>query len=333
MTFLGFSNPLTLYLLLPVGLLLAAGFLLKSSLSRKFDGFFEGGSPFLLNLSSRRAWFKGAILSLAFPAIVAASAGPVLQSRFHSYNIMALVDISQSMWCQDYREGGLPRSRLEVAKANLISLLSALPGESRFGLGVFAGKSNSVLILAPPQKVEKSYNDLKDMIESIRYSWTWDDGTSIEDVIFRMGLVLEEKRGEYGNGLTLILLTDGEDAPDYRLPKVSFQPGKFPGVRFYFAGHGTLQGAQVPEFDENWNLKQYQKRLNGSPLVSRLDEEKLKSLAELFHGTYLRVEGGSDLKALARAPAYRGGEFDSEVSLSWALWLAGFILVGLFLIV
>ncbi len=333
MTLLSFSNPLALYLLLPVALLIAAGFLLKSFLSRRFEGFFEGGSLLALNLSSRKAWLKGAILSLAIPGMVAASAGPVLKSRSHSYNLMALVDISQSMWCQDYRGEGTPRSRLDVAKENLLSLLAALPAEGRLGLAVFAGKSSPVLVLTPPQRVGEAQDELKAMIESIGYSWTWDDGTDIEATIYQVIMILNEKREDYGAALTLILLTDGENAPDYGTAKPSFQPEKLNGVRFYFAGLGTIEGAQVPEFDENWNFKQYQKSFDASPLVSRLDEEKLKGLAQLLHGTYLHIDGSSELKSLTQGRPSHGGEFESEMSVSWAFWLASFLLVSLYLII
>ncbi len=327
---IGFSDPQRLYLIIPLLLLLIAGFFLKWYLSRKFDLFFEGEGVHTLNLSFRRAWVKGGLLSCAFGLMVLATAGPVSRMKVKTYNFMALVDISQSMWCEDYSRGNSHQSRLELAKENLLSLVDELSDQSRFGLGVFAGSADSTFILVPPQELEGARGDLKTMIQSIQYSWTWKDGSSVKDPLIQMTKILEEKGASYGTGLTLIFLTDGEETfPNWSR---AVEPEKFRGVHLYFFGMGTVEGAPVPEFEEGWRFKGFKKNYQGVPIVSRLEEANLLELARTFNGSYLRIQSGSDLKALAKNQALKVGERESSFEVNRVFWGVSFILVAFFLI-
>lgn len=329
-----FSQPGNLFFFIPVLVLLLAGFVLRRHLSKNFNAFFAGGILFQSRLSSRRSWAKGLLFSLAFCTTVLASAGPFAEGRSLSYNFMALVDISQSMWCEDCKNDlGGPISRLEMAKRNLVSLLEELPADGRLGLGVFAGGINPLLILTPPRKVGGSLEDLKAIIRSIQCSWTWHDGTSLEGALLRMGNILEKRNGDYGPGLVLILLTDGEETTTS--PSCCISPAtllELRGVHLYFAGHGTTEGAPVPEFNDNLSYKHYRLDAAGNRIISRLDEGHLKKLAESAKGTYKRIRKVSDLQTLARSTAFKLGENRTKHDLSWLLWLGCLLMIGLFLI-
>jgi len=317
-------------LIIPLLLFLIAGFLLKWHLSRRFDLFLEGEGVYALNLSFRRACVKGGFLSCAFGLMVLATAGPLFKMKAKSFNFMALVDISQSMWCEDYKRGESHQSRLELAKENLLLLIEELSDQSRFGLGVFAGSADSTVILVPPQELEKARGDLKTMIQSIQYSWTWKDGSSVKDALFQMTKILELKRASYGTGLTLIFLTDGEETfPNWAR---ALEPEKFRGDHLYFGGMGTVEGAPVPEFEEGWRFKEFKKDYQRVPIVSKLEEANLLELARNFNGSYLRIQSGSDLKALAKNEALKVGERESSFELDRIFWAMSFVSVALFLI-
>ena len=330
---IGFAEPAHLYLLIPLCGLITAGVLFKRSLSRRFDSFFHQGTAFTSNLSSRRAWTKQAFLALSFCMMVIAFAAPFTTTEVRSYNFMALVDISQSMWCQDYREQASRLSRLEIAKRNLLSLVKALPPESRFGLAAFAGSEGANLILTPPRSVGKSRVDLESMIRAIRYSWIWNDGTSIAKSISSITETVEKNPPEYGSGVTLIVLTDGEETKGLDPREPSREPRRSEGVRYYFAGHGTPEGAPVPELDEKWQFKRFRTDPGGAPLISKLDEQYLKGLAKSLNGSYGRIQTGSDLKALANGDKFKTGKYEGNIDISWILWLASFGLLVLFLLV
>lgn len=327
MPYIGFAEPRHLHLIIPLLALIVAGFLVKWRLSRRFEEFFEGQNVSISGLSPARSWIKGTLLSSAFAAMVVASGGPFVGSKLRAPSFMAIVDISQSMWCEDHYEEGARQSRLEAAKRNLLSLLDELTPESRFGLGVFAGRSDPVLILTPPQQVESARDDLKSMVQAIQYYWTWEDGTNIRNALAYFGKTLDEKKKHYGTGLTLMILTDGEENTGFMVRAPEVEPQKFSGVHLVFAGFGTETGAPIPEFDENWQFKQYRQKYDGTTLVSRLDEGNLMGLARIFNGSYRRIKAASDLNALLKHETFKSAEYESRIDVSWALWLGSFVLL------
>lgn len=326
---IGFAEPRHLHLIIPLLALIVAGFSVKWYLSRRFAEFFKGQNLSIYGLSPARSWIKGTFLASAFGAMVVASGGPFVETRLQAANFMAIVDISQSMWCEDHYEEGVPQSRLENAKRNLISLLDGLPHQSRFGLAVIAGRSDPLLVLTPPQPVESARNDLKSMIRAIQYHWTWEDGTHIRKALATFGEILGEKKNLYGTGLTLAILTDGEENVDYVIRETVLDPEVFAGIHLVFAGFGTETGAPVPEFDDKWDFRQYRQKYDGSTLVSRLDEGHLRELARMFNGSYKRVKNGSDLNAILHDTAVKSAEYESRVDVSWALWLGSSVLLVL----
>lgn len=326
----GFAAPAGLLLLLPLALLLLAGFFLKKRLSRKFEEFFGGERLLAAAFPGRKGRVQGALLACALALMVLALARPVLKTPLRAYNFMALVDITQSMWVADYQENGSPASRLEMAKRNLAAFLKELPSGSRFGLAVFAGKRESVFILTPPQEVGRARPDLMAMIQGIDYSWTWDDATAIKDSLSYLAALLEKNRADYGTGLTLVVLTDGEETPGPFGHRNPFDPHKFGGMHFHFAGHGTVAGAPVPQFDEQWRLKQERPGADRATIISRLDERNLQEMAKLLNGSYRRIEAGTDLAVLARDEGLKTGTYEVETDVRWVLWLASLVLIFLF---
>lgn len=179
----------------------------------------------------------------------------------------------------------------------------------------------------------RARSDLKSMIRSIHYNWTWDDDTSIKEALYRFGLVAAEKKTLYGTGFTLIVLTDGEEAVDPRKQRFQLEAKSFQSIHAYFAGHGTLDGAPIPQYDNAWRFKQYRQDFRGVNILSRLDEKSLKDLARLLGGSYKHMETGSDLARLAGDKAFRSAEYDSEMDVGWAFWLGSAALLVLAMII
>jgi len=326
-TSIGFADPGCLRLLYPLAILIAAGFSLKWYLSLRFEEFFKGDNVSVPGLSSRRSWVKGSVLSVVFGSMVLASGDPFVGTSVRVHSIMAVVDISQSMWSEDYHEKGGSRSRLETAKKHLLSLLDELPSESRFGLGVFAGRSDPLMILTPPQHVGKSRADLKTMIESIHYHWTWEDGSNIRQTLSHFGKIFKENEDLYGQGLTVAVLTDGEELSGYLVGQTELEIDHLQNIRFFLAGYGTANGAPVPEFDKNWKFSQYRQSYDGTVLVSRLDEGNLSDLAGKLNGVYKHIEDDSTLVEMLIKEGGRSAVYENRVDVSWAFWLGSLVLL------
>jgi Ca-activated chloride channel family protein len=86
----------------------------------------------------------------------------------------------------------------------------------------------------------------------------------------------------------IILLTDGEDTSS-RPTEMAAEAARL-GVRIYTVGIGSKSGEPIPKFDENGQPSGYQTDDKGNYLMTRVDEDTLKKLAEATGGQYVLVE-------------------------------------------
>ena len=86
----------------------------------------------------------------------------------------------------------------------------------------------------------------------------------------------------------IILLTDGEDTSS-RPTEMAAEAAKL-GVRIYTVGIGSKSGEPIQKFDENGQPNGYQTDDKGNYLMTRVDEDALKKLAEATGGQHVLVE-------------------------------------------
>ncbi|HEY0132493.1 MAG TPA: VWA domain-containing protein [Nannocystis sp.] len=86
----------------------------------------------------------------------------------------------------------------------------------------------------------------------------------------------------------IILLTDGEDTSS-RPTEMAAEAAKL-GVRIYTVGIGSKSGEPIQKFDENGQPNGYQTDDKGNYLMTRVDEDSLKKLAEATGGQHVLVE-------------------------------------------
>jgi Ca-activated chloride channel family protein len=86
----------------------------------------------------------------------------------------------------------------------------------------------------------------------------------------------------------IILLTDGEDTSS-RPIEMAAEAAKL-GVRIYTVGIGSKSGEPIQKFDENGQPNGYQTDDKGNYLMTRVDEDTLKKLAETTGGQHVLVE-------------------------------------------
>jgi Ca-activated chloride channel family protein len=101
----------------------------------------------------------------------------------------------------------------------------------------------------------------------------------------------EELAGEAGSGeadQVIILLTDGEDTVSKPL-EVAQEAAQL-GVRIFAVGIGSKSGEPIQKFDENGEPDGFVTDESGKYVMTRLDEETLKALAEATGGAYVHVE-------------------------------------------
>jgi Ca-activated chloride channel family protein len=82
----------------------------------------------------------------------------------------------------------------------------------------------------------------------------------------------------------LIIISDGEDHSEVSA-RVAEEAAE-EGIRIFTIGVGTAKGDRIPE-KRNGILLNYKKDNNGETVITRLDEETLKSIAKEANGVYI----------------------------------------------
>ncbi len=185
-------------------------------------------------------------------------------------NLMILLDLSESMRVTD-----LPHSRLEQAIQDIEELLNQ-DKNIYIGLLVFAGIPH---LVAP---LTDDYQTLRHLLYEIDIDLLPIQGS-------RLTLAIEDAvnwlKGQAVNNAVphLLLISDGDfDEQDFKSSLRLVQKGDF---NLHSLGVGTTQGDVIPIKDGNW-----QKDKNGEVVISRLNEDYLRQLADAGKGVYYKAD-------------------------------------------
>ncbi len=215
-----------------------------------------------------------------------------------------VLDASRSMKAADVAPDRLTASTVEIAR-----LLDGMRG-NRVALVPFAG----IAFVQSPLTVD--HEVIKEYLRDLRVTDLPVPGTAIGRALKvaqqALGLAPGARKGSTQKAI--ILFTDGENFegdPD----KVAEELGP-QGVRIYAVGVGTPAGQPIPVFDENGTAVGTAREKDGvTPLMSKLNEDLLKNLANKTGGRYLALSGTSDVAATLEAElgALEKAEYQSEV--------------------
>lgn len=234
------------------------------------------GDPALVNLltanHNKSAFLKKfLLLLLAFGILVITLAnlrspsGSEKVSR-NGIDLMIALDVSKSMLAQDIKP-----NRLERAKQFLSRLVDKL-NNHRIGIVIFAGKAYLQMPLTGDHTATKMY------ISAATTESVPTQGTVIADALKMCYASFNTKEKKYK---AVLLISDGEDH-DENAVKTAEQMAAS-GVVIHTVGMGSSKGA--PLLDENTN--DLKKDAEGNIVISRLNEEELRSIAQKGNGQYL----------------------------------------------
>ncbi|MCK4799209.1 MAG: VWA domain-containing protein [Spirochaetes bacterium] len=225
--------------------------------------------------SEGQKWIRLVFYTLAFCLIILALARPkwgieVIDSKVKGRDILILLDTSYSMAANDV----IP-SRYDSAKRSITELLEAETGD-RIGLMIFSGKSE---LISP---VTHDYAAISFFLDSIYPGMQGKGGTNIGGAIINAIDVFEDEGVSHK---MILLITDGENLQgDFKgmLKKV-----KESGIKVFTVGVGTRNGEPIPIRNSKGEIESYVKDAKGNHVISRLDENRLKEIANETKGKYL----------------------------------------------
>jgi Ca-activated chloride channel homolog len=230
-------------------------------------------------------------------------------------DVVVALDVSKSMLAAD-----LAPTRLDRAKQLINKLMQAMP-DNRIGLVLFAGKAYLQMPLTIDHSAAAMYVSAA-MPDAIPQQ-----GTVISDALTMSAnsFYTADKRFK-----SVILISDGEDHDDKAIETSKEIAAQ--GIMVNAVGAGSPEGATITDPLTGENKKDEL----GNVVVSKLNEETLKQIAENTNGIYLHLQGSDEVvKELVNQLSQIEGKSLGDESLmnykTWYMWFAGGML-GLLLI-
>ncbi len=272
-----FGNPEYLYLLLllPVMILLFIVNEIRKRRARRRLGEERLVSTLMPEVSDSRTAIKFLFLIIASLAGIIMLARPQFGSKIEDVKkqgveVIIALDVSNSMLSEDIQPDRLTRAKQAISR-----LVDNLEND-KIGLIVFAGDAYTQI------PITTDYVSAKMFLSTISPQMVPKQGTAIGAAI-NLG-IRSFSPGE-GQSRALIIITDGENHEDD--PVAAAEDAAKAGIVIFTIGIGSTEGVPVPVTVNG--TKEYLKDARGNTVISRLDEDILKKIAQAANGTYVRA--------------------------------------------
>lgn len=240
------------------------------------------GDPELLkqlmpNISKYRPTVKFVLMLAALALLIVMVARPQMGSKIshdkrHGIETIICLDISNSMLAQDVAPSRLDKSKMLIE--NLVDNFN----NDKIGLIVFAGDAYVQL------PITSDYVSAKMFLQNINPSLIQTQGTNIGEAI---ALASKSFSQQENVGRAIIVITDGENHEEGAQEAAAAANKQ--GVNVFILGIGNPQGAPIPMGDGS-----YLKDNAGNTVMTALNEQMCRQLAQAGKGQYIHVDNTSD---------------------------------------
>ena len=274
-----FEDPIYLWLLVLIPMLALVRFVTYRNQKKRLRKF--GDLKLLKDLmpdvSRFRPRVKFWLLLAALALLIVMLARPqmgtkISQEKRTGIETIIALDISNSMLAEDIVPSRLDRSKMMVE--NLVDHFT----NDKIGLIVFAGDA---FVQLP---ITSDYVSAKMFLSTIDPSMMATQGT---DIAAAINMAVNSFTQEEGIGKAIIVITDGEDHEGGALEAA--EEARKKGMSVYVLGVGSTQGAPIPIPGTG----DYMKDNTGNTVMSALNEEMCRQVAQAGGGVYIHVENNS----------------------------------------
>jgi Ca-activated chloride channel family protein len=184
-------------------------------------------------------------------------------------DVVIALDVSKSMLAIDVQP-----NRLETAKQMILKLMDQMP-DDRIALVLFAGKAYLQMPLTTDHTAAGIF------VSAASPDAVPSQGTVFGEALKMSNLTFNTKEGRFK---TVILISDGEDHDEEALKTVDELVKE--GVMICTVGIGTPEGSQIPDSLTH----DFKKDAMGNIVITKLNEEELKTIAEKSSGIYVHFQ-------------------------------------------
>ncbi|MEN8815352.1 MAG: VWA domain-containing protein [Nonlabens sp.] len=252
-------------------------------------------------------------------ALVNLKAGEKLETvNREGVDIVFAVDVSKSMLAED-----IAPSRLEKSQRLVTEIINNLASD-RIGLIAYAGSA------VPQLPITTDYGSARMFLQSLNTELISSQGTAINEAIQLAESYYSE---DTEAAKILVIISDGEDHEGESAAVAEAAAEK--GIRIITIGVGTEVGATIP-LKVNGRVREFKKDRDGKTVMTKLNPETLKEIAEAGNGAY--IDGTVTAKVIEELKEQLAGvdkvAFDSQQYADFESqfqWFLGFGLFFLFL--
>ncbi|MBI4809976.1 MAG: VWA domain-containing protein [Ignavibacteriales bacterium] len=249
-------------------------------------GLSRFGNPVLLELlmpsvSKYKRTIKFFFTFSALAILILGIANPQIGTKMEEVkregvDIIIALDVSNSMKAEDIKP-----NRLESAKQEISRMIDKFQND-RLGLIVFAGDSYLQLPLTT------DYSAARLILSTIDVDVVPIPGTAIGSAIklAMKSFAVGEKKHK-----VIIIISDGENHEDDAI--AAAKDANSEGVIIHTIGMGSPDGVPIPIYQGNTQTG-YKKDESGNTVVTKLDEQGMRQIAEAGGGIYIRATNQQD---------------------------------------
>ena len=271
------------------------------------------------NASRVRPTVKFSILMVALALLFIAAARPQFGTserteKRNGIEAIVALDISNSMLAED-----VAPNRLDRAKQMMSKLMDNMVND-KVGLVVFAGDA---FIQLP---ITCDYVSAKMFLNTITPDMIKTQGTAIGQAL-NTSIRCFGQQSEASR--VIILITDGENHEDNAVEAA--KKAKETGIQVIVVGIGKPEGSPIPIPGTN----NFRKDRNGNVVVSKLNEDMCREIAQAGGGIYVRCDNtNTAMKAIQHEiDQLATQEFETQVYTEYNEQFQGFALISLLLLV
>ena len=222
-----------------------------------------------------KSWLKFSLLLLAFACLVIALVNPKIGTKMETVtregvDIVFAIDVSKSMEAED-----VAPNRLEKSKQLVTQIINNLASD-RIGIIAYAGSA------FPQLPITTDYASAKMFLQAMNTDMVSSQGTAIKEAIELSSTYFNE---EDKTSKVLFIISDGEDH-EGNIGEVA-KEARNKGIRIFTIGVGSLKGGPIP-IKRNGVIQTYKKDQNGEVVITKLNENTLKEIADDADGEYIQ---------------------------------------------
>ena len=316
-----FANIELLWLLLTIPVFVAAFIVYTRRKRRQLQEFGDAElmEQLMPNASRTRPAVKFSILMVALALLIIAAARPQFgqserTEKRQGIEAIVALDISNSMLAED-----VAPNRLDRAKQMLSKLMDNMVND-KVGLVVFAGDA---FVQLP---ITCDYVSAKMFLNSIKPELIKTQGTAIGQALATSIRCFGEQSDA---SRAIILITDGENHEDDAVAVA--RRAKEEGIQVLVVGIGKPEGSPIPMPGTN----NFRKDREGNVVVSRLNEEMCREIAQAGGGIYVRCDNtNTATKAIQKElDKLATQEIETQVYTDYNEQFQSFALIALLLLV